>query len=129
MFKMSSNIPEKNEKSGRQQKALEALLEMVQGWQGKRTSVEEAKESIQRLQGQMHAKFGDEIDPLKINLQGLLALFAKPGHFNEAEKKLVQALFSEAAKLKKKFDGGEGRSGVLAKNKNRFKKPVEKKYI
>lgn len=129
---MASYISERKEEEkapGGQEKVLEALLEMVHFWQSKGTSPREAKEAVGSILARIKEKVAGEIDLSKISLETLFAQLMKPGHFNPAEKKIIQTLFLEAVKLKKKLDIGEGRRVVLAKNKNRFKRPVEKKLI
>lgn len=134
MFTMSSYSGDSDrkevlEKQGRQQKALQGTLDLLQSWQRKGVSAARARESIGHMLAAVKTKMADKLDPSQVNLGDLFAQLLKPDQFNREEKGLIQAVFSEAAKLKKKLDGAQNRKTGGAPKKNRFKRPIEKKYI
>lgn len=128
-YSKDSNPKEASEKKPRSQRALQGTLDLLQSWQRKGVSAAQARESIGHMLNAIKTKIADKLDPSEINLGDLFAKLLEPGHFSREEKGLIQAVFSEAAKLKKKLDGAENRKGGDASKKNRFKRPVDKRYI
>ncbi len=111
----------------RQRKALQGMLDLLHSWQKKGVSRTEVKESIGHLLSGIQEKMMQ--DPSQVNLGELFALLLKPGHFSRDEKELIQAVFSEAAKLKKKLDRPQNEKPSSTLKKNRYRRPVDKKYI
>lgn len=128
MLTMHSKNQESNPKATREGELLKVMLSMLQSWQRKGSSPEEKLQAIERIYGLIRGRIGDKLDSSKLDLKHVFELLLGP-KLGQAEKELIQALFMEMAHLKKGLTKGEDQRSTPAKNKNRYKNPVEKKFI
>lgn len=101
---MTNKIHELNvEKPGKEanEKALGALLSMVQKLRGKASSAEEMKQTLSPMQEELQKKLGLPLSSMQaLNAQQLAAFIMT--YFSRKERDLVRLLLKETALLKKK---------------------------